>query len=37
MHGRNIQFDPNIQMYALYAAAGAEAKREPTPSNHVVR
>ena len=28
MHGRNIQFDPNIQMYALYAAARAEAKRE---------
>ena len=25
---RNIQFDPNIQMNALYAAARAEAKRE---------
>jgi hypothetical protein len=28
MHVRNIQFDPNIQMNALYAAARAEAKRE---------
>jgi hypothetical protein len=28
MHARNIQFDPNIQMSALYAAARAEAKRE---------
>jgi hypothetical protein len=28
MHPRNIQFDPNMQMNALYAAARAEAKRE---------
>jgi hypothetical protein len=28
MHARNIQFDPNIQTSALYAAARAEAKRE---------
>ena len=28
MHPRNIQFDPNLQMNALYAAARAEAKRE---------
>jgi hypothetical protein len=28
MHVRNTQFDPNIQMNALYAAAKAEAKRE---------
>lgn len=28
MHGRNIQFDPNFQLNALYAAARAEAKKE---------
>lgn len=28
MRLRNIQFDPNIQMYALHAAAKAEAKRK---------
>lgn len=28
MHPRNIQFDPNLQMNALYAAARAEAKKE---------
>jgi hypothetical protein len=28
MHPRQIQFDPNAQLNALYAAARAEAKKE---------
>jgi hypothetical protein len=28
MHPRQIQFDPNAQLSALYAAARAEAKKE---------